>query len=65
MALGRQESEMHRRRKSMNLLILGLLVGFVALIFAVTIVKMSNGQMMEGFDHQFRPSLLPMIEEGS
>jgi hypothetical protein len=51
--------EIYGRRRSRNVG-LGLVLGtLVALIFAVTIVKLTDGQMMEGFDHQTRPSLLP------
>ena len=37
---------------------LGLvLLGFVALVFAITIVKMTQGHNMEAFDHVLRPQL--------
>ena len=49
--------EIYTRRKRHNLW-LGLILGaIVVLIGAVTIVKMSNGHMMEGYDHQPRVSL--------
>ena len=49
--------EIYTRRKSHNLW-LGLILGaIVLLIGAVTIVKMSNGHMMEGYDHKPRASL--------
>lgn len=51
--------EIYGRRRSRNIGLGVVLGGLVALIFAVTIVKMSHGEMMEGFDHQVRPSLLP------
>jgi len=51
--------EIYGRRRSRNVG-LGLVLGaFVLLIFAVTVVKLREGQPIEGFDHQFRPSLLP------
>jgi hypothetical protein len=34
------------------------------LIFAVTIVKLTEGQSMEAFDHSFRASVLPAEEAG-
>lgn len=34
------------------------LLGFVIIVFAVTIVKMSDGHLMEAFDHGVRPSLI-------
>lgn len=53
------EHELHRRRARRNLWV-GLTLGaFVVLVIAITMVKMSNGQMMEAFDHSLRPSLLP------
>ena len=55
--------EIFARRRSRNLGLGGALIGFVLLIFAVTLVKLSEGQSMEGFDHQIRPSLLPSSGE--
>ena len=57
MAIGRDDHELHQRRKSRNLWVGGLLGGFVFLVFAVTVVKLSSGQMIEGFDHAVRPSI--------
>lgn len=41
-----------------NALVGAILGMFVLLVFGITIVKMSGGQMMEAFDHAVRPSLL-------
>jgi len=57
MAIGREDHELHQRRKNGNLWIGGILGGFVALVFTVTVVKLSSGQMIEGFDHVVRPSI--------
>jgi len=57
MALGREDHELHGRRKNRNVWVGGLLGGFVLLVFTVTVVKLSKGQMIEGFDHTVRPSL--------
>ncbi|HPG21721.1 MAG TPA: hypothetical protein PLH75_02905 [Amaricoccus sp.] len=55
--------EIFGRRRSRNIG-LGLVLGaFVLLVFAVTMVKLSEGQSMQGFDHTLRPSLLPPAEE--
>lgn len=55
--------EIYARRRSRNLG-LGLTLGaFVLTIFAVTVVKLFDGQPMEGFDHTFRPSMLPPAAE--
>ena len=51
------EHELHKRRKARNIALGLVLGGFVLLVFAVTIVKMINGNAMEGFDHSYRPSL--------
>jgi hypothetical protein len=43
---------------------LGLILGgFVLLVFIVTLVKLSSGQMIEGFDHVLRPGLLPEADQ--
>ena len=62
MGLSRDNHEIYRRRRGRNLLVLALLIGFAVLIYEVTKVKMSEGHMMEGFDHQFRPSLMERTE---
>jgi hypothetical protein len=55
--------EIYGRRRSRNVG-LGLVLGaFVLLVFAVTVVKLTEGESMEGFDHGVRASLLPA--EGS
>lgn len=52
-----QDHELHRRRFGRNLG-LGLALGaFVVIVFGLTIVKVENGESMEGFDHGYRPSL--------
>jgi hypothetical protein len=54
--------ELYGRRRSRNLG-LGLVLGFfVLLVFAVTLVKLTEGQTMQGFDHTFRPQMLPPVE---
>ncbi|QIK39348.1 hypothetical protein [Pontivivens nitratireducens] len=55
--------EIYTRRKGRNVAVLLILLAFVALVFAVTIVKMSNGASMEAFDHAIRPSILPEVSE--
>jgi hypothetical protein len=44
------EHEMHRRRFSRNLGLGLVLAGFVALVFALTVVKVLNGDMMHAND---------------
>lgn len=53
--------DMHRRRWSRNLG-LGLVLGaLVALVFGLTIVKVSNGNgaALQGYDHECQVHLLP------
>lgn len=63
MAIGR-EHDLHQRRFGRNLGLGLVLAGLVAIIFGLTVVKVSNGDMIEGYDHQPRTSLLPK-EEGN
>lgn len=51
--------ELHKRRFGRNLGLALVLAGFVALVFALTIVKIQRGDEMEGYDHQLRPELVP------
>ncbi|WP_069300249.1 hypothetical protein [Neptunicoccus sediminis] len=61
MALGK-EHPLHGRRKRSNLLLGAVLGGFVALVFAITIVKMAGGGSMEGYDHTIRYSIDPELK---
>lgn len=56
------EHELHGRRRSRNVGLGVVLIGFVALVFALTVVKVQQGGMLEAFDHQPRVSLLPADE---
>lgn len=47
----RVEHELHRRRFSRNLGLGLTLAAFVVLVFALTVVKISNGEKMQGYDH--------------
>ena len=51
--------ELHHRRASRNWGMLVVLVALVAITFGLAVVKMQRGDMMEGFDHQQRASMLP------
>ena len=53
-----RKHDLHVRRGRRNILLAGLLLGFVVLVFAITVVKLSSGHLMEAFDHVVRPSLL-------
>lgn len=52
-SLGADAHEIYTRRKGRNLALGGVLVGLVVMIFLVTIVKLSQGVDMRGFDHTF------------
>lgn len=55
--------EIYTRRRSRNVG-LGLTLGaLVLMIFAVTVVKLLEGNPMQAFDHTFRPAMLPAAEE--
>jgi len=57
----RPDHEIHQRRFRSNVLLGLVLAGFVSLIFAITVVKMSGGVSMvdmEASDHILRPQLL-------
>jgi len=59
----REDHELHKRRFGRNLALGVVLGGFVALVFGLTIVKVSDGGSMEAFDHAVRPSIT--VPEGS
>lgn len=58
--LPRVEHELHKRRRSRNIGLLVVLLAFVALVFGLSVVKITQGDMMEAFDHQPRNSVLPL-----
>lgn len=51
------EHEIHRRRFSRNVGTGLVLVGFIAVVFGLTIAKVRTGAPMEAFDHQPRSSI--------
>lgn len=57
------EHELHKRRFGRNVGLGLVLVGFAAIVFGLTIAKVSNGGMVEAFDHAVRPSLI--VEDGN
>jgi hypothetical protein len=57
------EHEIHKRRLSRNIGVGGLLIGLVLVVFALTVVKVTNGFTLEGFDHAVRPSVT--VEDGN
>ncbi|MEM7724123.1 MAG: hypothetical protein AAF376_17380 [Pseudomonadota bacterium] len=57
-----QTHELHKRRFGRNLGVALCLVGFMAIVFGLTIAKIRQGASMEAFDHQPRVSVTPPIE---
>ena len=49
--------ELHKRRFGRNLGVALLLIAFVAIVFALTMVKINRGDQMQGFDHVVRPEM--------
>lgn len=58
MALAR-EHEIHKRRSGRNIGLALVLLAFIALVFGLTIAKVSGGGTIEAFDHTYRPALDP------
>lgn len=57
-----KDHELHKRRLGMNAGVGLVLAGFAVLIFGITVVKISDGSLMEAYDHQPRASQLPITE---
>lgn len=55
----RVEHELHQRRRGRNLGVGLILVGFIAIIFGLTVVKVTNTGFVEGFDHVVRIQMVP------
>ncbi|MDV4167152.1 hypothetical protein [Rhodovulum sp. FJ3] len=53
----RKDHELHKRRFGRNMGLGGVLIAFVLLVFGLTIVKISEGSSLQGFDHVVRPEL--------
>lgn len=53
-----QDHELHKRRFGRNMGLLVVLGGFAVLVFALTIVKVSDGSYGEAFDHVLRPQMI-------
>ncbi|EAR49633.1 cytochrome C oxidase assembly protein [Oceanicola granulosus HTCC2516] len=67
MAIEKVEHELHGRRRGRNLGVGLLLLGLVAIVFGLTVVKVLNlGDVreMERFDHVARPALERAAEDG-
>ena len=59
------EHEMHKRRRGRNMGVGLLLVAFIALVFALTVVKvlqLGDVRAFESYDHVARPQIVPVEE---
>jgi hypothetical protein len=54
-----EEHEIYKRRFGRNVGLAVVLVGFVGLVFGLTVVKVMNLGEMQAFDHVVRPELVP------
>lgn len=52
-----QTHELHQRRKGRNLGVALCLVGFVAVVFGLSLAKIKNAGATQGFDHVVRPEM--------
>lgn len=57
-----KEHEIHTRRSGRNLGVGLALAAFVAIMFGLSVVKVTNFGPTEGFDHVARPALIPVEE---
>ena len=55
----RPDHELHRRRLGRNVGLGLVLAAFVALVFGLTVVKITDGGQMQGYDHVVQPGLVP------
>jgi hypothetical protein len=61
--VGRELKQLDLNRGSGNIKIGILLFVVVALIFSVTIVKLKQGALMQGYDHIIRQNMLEKKDE--
>lgn len=54
--------EIHKRRFGRNLGVGLVLAAFVALVFALTVVKVTRGDPMKGYDHKPSNDHLPAAQ---
>ena len=55
----RATHELHARRKGRNVGVALLLTAFAAIVFGLSVVKVSEHGPFQGFDHVMRPELVP------
>jgi hypothetical protein len=60
----RPTHELHARRFGRNLGLGLVLAGFVAVVFALSVVKITRGEPMQGWDHVVQPQSAAAAEGG-
>ncbi|QMU58315.1 MAG: hypothetical protein GKR98_08975 [Boseongicola sp.] len=55
--------ELHKRRLSRNVGVGLTLAGLIAVVFGLTVVKVTNGGLFQGYDHVVRPEVT--VEDAS
>ncbi|MDM7969405.1 MAG: hypothetical protein QUV10_07270 [Paracoccaceae bacterium] len=53
----RATHELHRRRAGRNIGLALVLLAFIAIVFGLTVVKVTSGDPMQAFDHAPRPEM--------
>ena len=53
-----KDHELHTRRRGRNMGLLAVLLGFIVLMFGLTIVKIQTAGFTQGFDHVVRPEIV-------
>lgn len=54
-----REHELHNRRLGRNVGVGVTLIALIALVFGLTIAKVSGGGTIQAYDHSYRPALDP------
>ncbi|MCD1625432.1 MAG: hypothetical protein ACU0B7_05870 [Paracoccaceae bacterium] len=55
----RATHELHHRRSGRNIGLALVLLAFIAIVFGLTVAKVTSGDPMQAFDHAPRTDLLP------
>ncbi len=52
--------ELHQRRLSRNVGVALTLVFLIAVVFGLTVVKVTRGDSLQAYDHVVRPEMVPL-----
>jgi len=56
----RATHDIHDRRRSRNIGLMIVLIGFIGIVFGLTVVKVKQLGAVQAFDHVVRPEMLPV-----